>query len=63
MFAGRDESLIDYDVGFDDDGNVTALAIRGWFLCGADLDLGNADMEVLTGGIDQVCILVSIASA
>ena len=63
IFSGRDETLIDYDVGFDDDGNVTALAIRGWFLCGADLDLASSDMDVVTMGIDQVVCLLLIRNA
>ena len=52
--AGRDEAQIEYDVGFEADGNITALAIRGWFLTGAELDLGDNDPQVLPSGIDQV---------
>ena len=40
-------------MGFEADGNVTALAIRGWFLTGAELDLGDNDPAVLPSGIDQ----------
>ncbi|KAK9795562.1 hypothetical protein WJX73_009750 [Symbiochloris irregularis] len=51
--GGRDETLVEYDVGFDDQGKVNALAIKGWFLCGAHVDLASADMDVMAGGMDQ----------
>ena len=32
--------MVEYDVGFDSEGKLSALRIRGYFLCGADMDLG-----------------------
>lgn len=49
-------------MGFDDEGNVAALKIRGYFLCGADMDLGFNDMLVLSVGADQVLTLHVLAS-
>ena len=57
--AGRDENLIEYDVGFEPDGNVTALSIRGWFVTGAELDQADNDPMGLAAGADQVCLLVA----
>ena len=52
--AGRSETMVEYDVGFDKSGKVTALKVRGYFLCGAHMDLGFNDMMVLQTGVDQV---------
>ncbi len=52
--AGRSETMVEYDVGFKASGEITALKIRGYFLCGAFLDLGFNDMMVLQQGVDQV---------
>ena len=57
--AGRDENLVEYDVGFEADGNITALDIRGYFLTGAELDLGDNDPQVMAAGMDQVPLLPS----
>ena len=46
--------MLEYDVGFDDKGKVAALKIRGYFLCGAEMNLGFNDMAVLTMAADQV---------
>jgi hypothetical protein len=46
--------MIAYDVGFDVHGKVSVLKVRGFFLCGAHMDLGFNDMMVLQMGIDQV---------
>ena len=46
--------MVEYDVGFQPSGEITALKIRGYFLCGAFLDLGFNDMMVLQQGVDQV---------
>ena len=43
-------------MGFQEDGRITALSLRGFFLVGAELDLGDNDPAVLAGGIDQVSI-------
>ena len=52
--AGRSETMVEYDVAFKASGEITALKIRGYFLCGAFLDLGFNDMMVLQQGVDQV---------
>ena len=44
LSAGRSETMVEYDVGFKPSGEITALSIRGYFLCGAFLDLGFNDM-------------------
>ena len=46
--------MVEYDVGFKPSGEINALKIRGYFLCGAFLDLGFNDMMVLQQGVDQV---------
>lgn len=51
--AGRSETMIEYDIGFDTRGKVRALRVRGYFLCGAHMDLGFNDMMVLQTGVDQ----------
>ena len=45
---------MEYDVGFDGDGKITALAIRGWFLTGADVDLAFIDQVTLRDKADTV---------
>ncbi len=45
--------MIEYDIGFDSEGKVHALKVRGYFLCGAHMDLGFNDMLVLQSGVDQ----------
>ena len=55
--AGRSETKIEYDVGFDDAGQITALAVRGWFLAGAELDIGWNDLMIIRDGPDQVSLI------
>lgn len=57
--SGRSEAELEYDVGFDNDGRISALSVRGWFLAGADLDLAWNDMMILQTGADQVSFLPS----
>ena len=45
---------MEYDVGFDSDGRISALSVRGWWLAGADLDLAWNDMMIIQTGADQV---------
>ena len=45
---------MEYDVGFDDQGRISALSVRGWWLAGADLDLAWNDMMIIQTGADQV---------
>ena len=52
--------MLEYDVGFDDEGKVTALKIRGYFLCGAEMNLGFNDMAVLAMAVDQVHMAFTI---
>ena len=54
VLAGRSETEIEYDVGFNDEGRISALSIRGWWLAGADIDLGWNDMMIIKAGADQV---------
>ena len=53
-FSGRSETEVEYDVGFDEEGKVSALSVRGWWLAGADLDLAWNDMMIIQTGADQV---------
>lgn len=53
LWPGRSETMIEYDIGFDGRGKVQALKVRGFFLCGAHMDLGFNDMLVLQTGVDQ----------
>jgi len=46
--------MVEYDVGFKPSGEINAIKIRAYFLCGAFLDLGFNDMMVLKQGVDQV---------
>lgn len=46
---------MEYDVGFDNEGRISALSVRGWWLAGADLDLAWNDMMIIQTGADQVC--------
>lgn len=57
MLAGRSETMVEYDVGFLPNGEISAIKIRGYFLCGAFLDLGFNDMMVLQQGVDQVGLI------
>ena len=40
-------------MAFDDEGRASALAVRGWFLAGADQDLAFNDMMIIQVGADQ----------
>ena len=52
-WEGRCDVELEYDVGFDGAGRLEALAVRGWFLCGAVLDLAEGDAQILQSGADQ----------
>ena len=52
--AGRSETEVEYDVGFDKEGRILGLSVRGWWLAGADLDLAWNDMMIIQTGADQV---------
>ncbi|KAK9807521.1 hypothetical protein WJX72_001412 [[Myrmecia] bisecta] len=51
--AGRDVSQFDYDIGFDDDGRLAGVALRGYFQTGADLDIGWCDPLSTKSNLDQ----------
>ena len=53
--------MVEYDVGFKPSGEITGLKIRGYFLCGAFLDLGFNDMMVLQQGVDQASIAPTVS--
>ena len=53
-YAGRTETELEFDVGFDEVGKISVLSVRGWFLGGADIDLAWNDMMILQTGADQV---------
>ena len=52
--AGRSETEVEYDVGFNSKGRISALSVRGWWLAGGDLDLAWNDMMIIQTGADQV---------
>ena len=54
LCAGRTETELKFDVGFDENGKISVLSVRGWFLGGADIDLAWNDMMILQTGADQV---------
>ncbi len=53
--AGRSETMVEYDVGFDSEGKISALKIRGYFLCGADMDLGAQLLLSLPANLSRCC--------
>ncbi|KAK9835884.1 hypothetical protein WJX74_010187 [Apatococcus lobatus] len=53
MNGGRNPTKVLYSVGFQPDGRITALDIRGWMQCGALLDLAFNDAGVLQAKADQ----------
>lgn len=52
--AGRSETEVTYNVGFDDDGCISTLDVKGWCLAGASMDLANNDMLGIKMGLDGV---------
>lgn len=55
--AGRSETEIEYSVGFDADGIISALDCKTWCLAGAFLDLAWNDLYGVMTGLDQVSLL------
>lgn len=54
---GRSETEIEYSVGFDADGIISALDCKAWCLAGAFLDLAWNDLYGVMTGLDQVTLL------
>lgn len=52
--AGRCASRISYDVGFDCNGTLRALRIKGAMLAGAIVDLADQDIAILKSKADMV---------
>ena len=57
LHAGRSETAIEYSVGFDADGIISALDCKAWCLAGAFLDLAWNDLYGVMTGLDQVSLL------
>lgn len=55
--AGRSETEVEYSVGFDADGIISALECKAWCLAGAFLDLAWNDLYGVMTGLDQVSSL------
>lgn len=55
--AGRSETEVEYSVGFDADGIISALECKAWCLAGAFLDLAWNDLYGVMTGLDQVSLL------
>ena len=54
---GRSETEIEYTVGFDANGVISALDCKAWCLAGAFLDLAWNDLYGVMTGLDQVSLL------
>ena len=54
---GRSETEIEYSVGFDANGIISALDCKAWCLAGAFLDLAWNDLYGVMTGLDQVSLL------
>ena len=53
-YTGRSETEIEYSVGFDANGVISALDCKTWCLAGAFLDLAWNDLYGVMTGLDQV---------
>lgn len=56
MHAGRCSTDITYDVGFQSDGKLTALRMRGGMLAGFVKDLAGDDISMLKQGTGMVSV-------
>ena len=52
--AGRSETEVEYNVGFDSDGLIQALDCKVWCLGGAYLDISSSDIAGVMTGLNQV---------
>ena len=52
--AGRSETEIEYSVGFDANGIISALECKAWCLAGAFMDLAWNDLYGVMTGLDMV---------
>ncbi len=55
--AGRSETEIEYSVGFDANGIISALDCKAWCLAGAFMDLAWNDLYGVMTGLDMVTSL------
>ena len=61
--TGRSETEIEYSVGFDANGIISALDCKAWCLAGAFLDLAWNDLYGVMTGLDQVSLLNTLLSS
>ena len=54
MVSGRSETEVEYSVGFDANGIISALDCKAWCLAGAFMDLAWNDLYGVMTGLDQV---------
>ena len=54
MISGRSETEVEYSVGFDADGVISALDCKAWCLAGAFMDLAWNDLYGVMTGLDMV---------
>ncbi len=54
IHAGRSETEIEYSVGFDANGIISALDCKAWCLAGAFMDLAWNDLYGVMTGLDMV---------
>ena len=54
VHAGRSETEIEYSVGFDANGIISALDCKAWCLAGAFMDLAWNDLYGVMTGLDMV---------
>ena len=59
-FAGRSETEVEYNVGFDSDGIMSALECKVWCLGGAFLDISFSDIAGIMSGLNQVDLNFSV---
>eukprot|EP00891_Asterochloris_glomerata_P008497 jgi/Astpho2/8497/Aster-05539 len=52
--GGRSETEVEYSVGFDDSGHISALEVKSWCLAGWFKDIADNDLAGLMSGLDQV---------
>ena len=54
LVSGRSETEIEYSVGFDSNGVISALDCKAWCLAGAFMDLAWNDLYGVMTGLDMV---------
>ena len=56
VMSGRSETEVEYSVGFDANGIISALDCKAWCLAGAFMDLAWNDLYGVMTGLDQVSL-------